>query len=106
MPSLQNIQIGARSSPRSAGLQEDDATEIQRRASTERLRLFPFLACRFADRAYRGERIGAATTIRVEIVEPEEGPKGFAVQRRRWIIERSFGWIARCRRPAHDHEST
>jgi transposase len=68
--------------------------------------LFPFLAHCFADRAYRGERVGAATTITVEIVEPKEGQKGFAVQPRRWVIERSFGWIARCRRLARDHEAT
>ena len=73
------------------------------RASRE---LFPFLIHCFADRAYRGERVGAATTITVEIVESMEGQKGFAVQPRRWVIERSFGKIARCRRLARDHEAT
>ena len=68
--------------------------------------LFPFRAHCFADRAYRGERVGSATTITVEIVEPKEGQKGFAVQPRRWVIERTFGWIARCRRLARDHEAT
>src|SRR4051812_18381026 len=42
----------------------------------------------FADRAYRGERIGTATAITVEIVEPEAGQKGFAVQPRRWFMVR------------------
>ncbi|WP_238297376.1 transposase, partial [Methylobacterium soli] len=68
--------------------------------------LFPFLAHCFADRAYRGERVGAATAITVEVVEPKQGETGFAVQPRRWVIERSFGWIARCRRLARDHEAT
>ena len=68
--------------------------------------LWPFLAHCFADRAYRGDRVGSATAITVEIVEPEEGRKGFAVQPRRWVIERTFGWIARCRRLARDHEAT
>lgn len=68
--------------------------------------LWPFLAHCFADRAYRGDRVGSATVIRVEIVEPEEGQKGFAVQPRHWVIERTFGWIARCRRLARDHEAT
>ena len=44
--------------------------------------VFPLLAHCFADRAYRGERIGTAKTIVVEIVEPEAGQKGFAVQLR------------------------
>jgi transposase len=68
--------------------------------------LWPFLAYCFADRAYRGERVGTATAIIVEVVEPEAGQKGFAVQPRRWVIERTFGWISRCRRLARDHEAT
>ena len=68
--------------------------------------LFPFLAHCFADRAYRGERVGAATTITVEIVEPKEGQKGFAVQLKQCVMKRSFGLIARCRRLARDHEAT
>jgi transposase len=65
--------------------------------------LWPFLAHCFA---YRGDRIGSATAITVEIVESEEGQTGFAVQPRRWVIERTFGWISRCRRLARDHEAT
>lgn len=68
--------------------------------------LWPFLAHCFADRAYRGERVGTATAITVEIVEPEDGQTGFAVQPRRWVIERTLGWIGRCRRLARDHEAT
>jgi len=68
--------------------------------------LWPFLAHCFADRAYRGERVGTASLIVVEIVVPDEGQTGFAVQPRRWVIERTFGWIARCRRLARDHEAT
>ncbi len=67
---------------------------------------WPFLAHCFADRAYRGERVGTSTTITVEIVEPEDGQTGFTVQPRRWVIERTLGWISRCRRLARDHEAT
>jgi len=63
--------------------------------------LWPFLADRFADQAYQGERVGSA----VEIVRPDKGQKGFAVQPRRWVIERTFGRIARCRRLARDYEA-
>ncbi|WP_267361518.1 MULTISPECIES: transposase [unclassified Methylobacterium] len=68
--------------------------------------LFTFLTYCFADRAYRGERVGMATAIVVEVVEPEAGQKGIAVQPRRWVIERTFNWISRCRRLARDHEAT
>jgi transposase len=47
-----------------------------------------------------------ATAIVVEIVEAEAGQKGFAVQPRRWVIERTFSWISRCRWLARDHEAT
>ncbi len=50
--------------------------------------------------------MGRATAIVVEIIEPEEGQTGFAVQPRRWVIERSFDWIARCCRLARDHKAT
>jgi transposase len=69
-------------------------------------RLWPFLSHCFGDRAYKGERVGTATMITVEIVRPEDGQRGFAVQPRRWVIERTFGWISRCRRLARDHEAT
>ena len=62
--------------------------------------LWPFLGHCFADRAYRGERVGTATAITVKIVEPKDGQTGFAVQPRRWVIERTLGWIGRCRRLA------
>ena len=69
-------------------------------------RLWPFLAHCFADQAYQGERVGNATAITVEIIRPDKGQKGFAVQPRRWVIERTSGWIARCRRLARDYEAT
>lgn len=35
-----------------------------------------------------------------------EGQKRFAVQARCWVIERTFGWISRCRRLARAYEAT
>ena len=46
-------------------------------------RLWPFLVHCFADRAYRGQRVASATAITVEIIAPEQGQKGFAVQPKR-----------------------
>ncbi len=53
--------------------------------------LWRFLAHCFANRSYRGDRVGSATAIMVEIVEPEEGQTGFAVQPRRGVVERKSG---------------
>ncbi len=69
-------------------------------------RPWPFLAMCFADRAYAGQRVAGATPVTVAVVSAPEGQKGFAVQPRRWVIERTIGWISRCRRLARDHEAT
>lgn len=69
-------------------------------------RPWPFLALCYADRAYAGTRVATATSVAVTIVGAPEGQKGFAVHPRRWVIERTFGWLGRCRRLARDHEAT
>ena len=42
----------------------------------------------------------------IEIVRPPEGQKGFKVLPRRWVVERTFGWLGRYRRLARDYEHT
>ena len=59
----------------------------------------PFLELTWADSAYRGPVVEAAATPgRVEIVSGLVGQKGFVVQKRRWVVERSFAWLNRSRR--------
>lgn len=67
---------------------------------------WPFLALCYADRAYAGERVATATPVTVQLVGRAPDAQGFAVQPRRWVIERTFGWTSRCRRLARDHEAT
>lgn len=69
-------------------------------------RPWPFLALCYADRAYAGPRVATATPITVTLVGNPPGQRGFAVQPRRWVVERSFAWAGRCRRLARDHEAT
>jgi putative transposase len=40
----------------------------------------------------------------LDIVKPEPGAKGLHVQRRRWIVERTFGWLGRSRRLSKNYE--
>jgi putative transposase len=42
----------------------------------------------------------------LEIVRRLEGTKGFVVLPRRWVVERTFGWLGRYRRLARDYEHT
>ena len=41
----------------------------------------------------------------VEIVKRADGAKGFVVEPKRWIVERSIAWLNRCRRLAKDWEN-
>jgi len=70
---------------------------------------FPFLRKLFADSAYAGPIFGegAAKAMRslvVEIVKRADGAKGFVVEPKRWIVERTFSWIGRQRRMSKDYE--
>jgi putative transposase len=67
---------------------------------------FPFIEKVFADSGYAGHKVAKATVIAVEIVRKNPDQVGFAVQPRRWVVERFFAWINRNRRPAKDFEAT
>jgi transposase len=61
----------------------------------------------FVDQGYTGERAENAAAehgIRLEVVKLPEAKRGFVLLPRRWVVERSFAWIARCRRLAKDYE--
>lgn len=71
---------------------------------------FPKLRHIFADRIYRGPQLRAAVEDcgpwTIEIVERPPGVKGFQLLPRRWVVERTFAWLGRCRRLAKDCEAT
>src|SRR5437879_5842697 len=69
-------------------------------------RSFPFIERIFADAGYAGERVAGATSVALEIVRKAPDQIGFAVQPRRWVVERFFAWIGRNRRLAKDFEAT
>ena len=70
--------------------------------------LFPFLMKLYADSGYQGAKFkqGLAEVCRqvnVEIVKRSDAGK-FVVLPKRWIVERTIGWLNRCRRLAKDWE--
>ena len=65
----------------------------------------------FADSAYAGPKLQDAlkelgVSELIEIVPKPKGAKGFTVLSRRWVVERTFAWMGRCRRLAKDVERT
>ena len=73
----------------------------------EARRLFPFIDKIFADGGYQGEATAVARIghWELEIVKRSDTAKGFIVLPKRWIIERTFGWLGRCRRLSKHFEN-
>ncbi len=42
--------------------------------------------------------------IQLDIVARDPQQKGFAVQPRRWVVERTFAWLGKFRRLSKDYE--
>jgi putative transposase len=77
------------------------AQEVIRRAGS-----LPRLAKVWADAAYRSivEWVTKRGQWVLEIVLRREGAVGFEVIPKRWIVERTFGWLGRYRRLSKDYE--
>ena len=61
----------------------------------------------FVDQGYTGENAAQQAEthgIRLEVVKHIEPKKGFVLLPRRWVVERTFGWLGRFRRLARDYE--
>ena len=71
--------------------------------------LYPFLLKLYADGGYQGaqfqDALGAILKrVNVEIVKRSDQAQRFVVLPKRWIVERTFAWLGRCRRLAKDWE--
>jgi transposase len=61
----------------------------------------------YVDEGYTGGRPAEAAQahgIALEVVSLPGAKRGFVLLPRRWVVERSFAWMARCRRLARDYE--
>jgi len=50
------------------------------------------------------DQCGKTYGVRVEIVQRHPDQTGFAVLPKRWIVERTFAWLGKCRRLSKDYE--
>lgn len=87
-----------------ADIQDRDGAKGVLKRSRARL---PFVEHVFANGAYAGKLVAWAkeiTHVTLEIVWREPYMKGFVVIRKRWVVERTFAWMMKCRRLVRDYE--
>jgi len=71
---------------------------------------FPWLRHVFADGGYAGQNCATRPPCHgdwtIEIIKRSDAAKGFEILPRRWVVERTFAWLGRCRRLAKDWETS
>ncbi len=71
---------------------------------------YPSLVKLFADGGYAGEKLRTAIahieSLAIDIVKRSDSAAGFVVLAKRWVVERTFAWLNRCRRLAKDWEAS
>jgi len=91
----------------SAGIQDrDGAPEVLKSIRGA----YPDLRHIFADGGYAGPKLRGALegagNWTIQIVKRSDKAEGFEVIPRRWVVERTFAWLNRCRRLAKDWEKS
>ena len=72
---------------------------------------FPWLRKLWADGGYTGEDFAAwvktqRPKLEVEVIKRSDDTRGFKVLPKRWVVERTFGWLMQHRRLVRDYEQT
>jgi putative transposase len=87
----------------------DDGTHAPQVLGKVRAQAFPRLKAMFGDNKYNNrtldrwmarERVG----YRLEVSSRPADQKGFVPRKVRWVVERTFAWLGRCRRLSKDYE--
>ena len=72
---------------------------------------FTWLRIMWVDGGYTGDAFAQGVKelrpkLAVQVVKRSDDVKGFVVLPRRWVVERTFGWLMRQRRLVRDYETT
>jgi len=92
-----------------ANIQDRDEAKMLLRLLSER---FGWLKLIWADGGYAGKLVEWVCAlqrkrrIKLDIVRRCDDVKGFKVLPKRWIVERTFGWLSKYRRMSKDYETT
>ena len=87
-----------------ANVQDRDGAKLLLEPLAESM---PRLERLWADGGYAGQLVGwvhERTGWTLEIVKRTDDVRGFVVLPHRWIVERTFAWICKCRRLRADYE--
>jgi putative transposase len=88
-------------------MQDRDGAKLLLKEVAEQAELSNRLELIWADGGYRGALVAWVEEIlgwKLEIVEKQASLIGFQILPKRWIVERTFGWLVRQRRLARDYE--
>jgi transposase len=86
---------------------QQDRTQVEQLAQQVQAVTGESVEVAFVDQGYTGpqaEQDAAVHGIRLEVVKLPQVRRGFVLLPRRWVVERSFAWVARFRRLARDYE--
>ena len=69
--------------------------------------LHPTITKAWVDQGFKNRFVEHAATLGIdaEVVTRQPGTRGFHVLKRRWVVERTFGWLMLHRRLARDYET-
>ena len=87
-----------------ADIQDRDGAKL---VLSKLLGLFPRLKLVWADSAYAGQLVDWAYAMggwMIEVVKRATHSHSFEVLPRRWVVERTLGWLGRNRRLSKDYE--
>lgn len=91
-----------------ADIQDRDGARIVLKSLETR---FGWLKLVWADGGYAGKLVGWLADlarhrrVKLEIVKRSDNVTGFKVLPKRWIVERTFGWLSQSRRLNKDYET-
>ncbi len=86
---------------------EQDRAQVEELARQVQEATDQSLEVAFVDQGYTGEEPAQAAHsqgMELQVIKLPQAKKGFVLLPRRWVVERSFGWMARFRRLARDYE--
>jgi transposase len=75
--------------------------QLLNRAAT----IHPGLTKTWVDAGFKVKTVEHGATLGIDVVTKDPQVKGFSVVKRRWVIERTIGWLMQHRRLARDYEA-